>query len=91
MLTLFLIFILLFAALFLLTYKKGRPTGNYACGEKIQSKTISHENFYKTFYSLFPRTFRALEKMHSEDLSSYIYYLLLTLSLLLLVVIAAWL
>jgi len=90
MLVLFALFFIIFLTLLALSYGRGRPTKNYACGEK-PVPSPNHENFYRIFYSSFPRLFRALEKMHTEKLTDYIYYLLLTLALLLLVVIAAWL
>ncbi len=91
LLVLFTFFAIFVVVLFLFAFKKPRETPGYTGGEIIPPSKIPHTNFYQTFYRLFPRTYRWLEKVHGGDLDSYIYLLLLTTALLfLLTMLPGW-
>ena len=81
---LFTVFIIFVIVLSLSLSKKPRKTAPYAGGEKLELARVEHPNFYNTLYRLFPKTFRLLERIHDDNLHNYIFLVLLTTSLLLL-------
>ena len=83
LLVLFTIFAIFSAVLYLLVSKKPRETPPYTGGEIIPPSRLPHENFYQTFYALFPRTYRFLETLHDGNLDNYVFTILLTTALLL--------